>query len=72
MIIRVHINKVNLKKQDKPWSLLTSKGCFHADAVTFKVPVVAVSEFQRKDNPKCFIKCQGRILWEGSTAVIVS
>ena len=61
MVIRVHYNK-KTAKDNKPWTVHTSKNCIQASHVYFKFPVETEERPEKKKNPRYFLKCKGRII----------
>lgn len=70
MIIRIHFSK-RRALEGLPWTLHTSKGCFAASKVHVLVLSETESHPQRRNNPRHFVKCDGRILWNGTVATIM-
>jgi hypothetical protein len=69
MRIRLHYNKFKAR-HGLPWTLHTSKKCYIASHVVFKVPVETEERPDKKTNPRYFLKCDGDIKWTGTKAVI--
>lgn len=69
MVIRFHYNRQQAAN-GKPWTLHTSKGCFSAAHVVFETPLETEEKPEKKQNPRYFLKCNGRIVWYGNTAVV--
>jgi hypothetical protein len=63
MLIRLHVNKFEIKKGKKgyPWTLHTSKGCIRAKEVEVRKTCRTEFKPELPHNPKVFLRVDGVI-----------
>ena len=69
MIIRFHYNKQKAKN-NLPWTLHCSNQCISASHVIFNVPIETEENPKKKNNPRYFLKCNGKIRMNGTIAYV--